>query len=337
MAISVLFVSSGNSKAFDIAPFIKSQADSLKALGLDVRFFGVEGKGFIGYLKAAHSLSRYLKKYPVDIIHAHYTLSAWAAVLAFPRRPVVLSLMGTDAYGAYVGVNEIRFSSRYLIFLTYLIQPFVNSIICKSDHIQSFVYFRKKSHVIPNGIQLDDVRFHKQGFRRELGLDLDKQYALFLGNKKNKRKNFRLAEIAVQLIGSDDIELIAPYPISHGEVVRYLNSVNVLVVPSLMEGSPNVIKEAMACNCPVVATNVGDIAWLFGDTPGHYLSSFDPKDMAQKIHTALHFSKTKGRTAGRERINELGLDSVSIAHRIHAVYSSLMEGNSTRKGVDSCM
>jgi teichuronic acid biosynthesis glycosyltransferase TuaC len=292
-----------------------------------VLYFCVEGKGLLGYGRAAHHLSSFLKRRPVDIVHAHYTLSGWAAVLARPKQPIVLSLMGTDAYGAYVGVNRISFFSRYLILLTFLIQPFVSSIICKSEHIQSFVYLRKKSHVIPNGILLGEIAYHEKGFRSELGLDLDKKYVLFLGNKKNRRKNYRLAEMAVQLIKSDEIQLLAPYPIPHDEVVRYLNSVNAVVVPSLMEGSPNVVKEAMACNCPVVATNVGDIAWLFGDTEGYYLSSFDAKDMAKKIQLALHFSETQGPTSGRARIIELGLDSVTIARRIIGVYNSLLYEN----------
>ena len=76
-----------------------------------------------------------------------------------------------------------------------------------------------------------------------------------------------------------------------------------------MEGSPNLVKEAMACNCPVVATDVGDIKWLFGDEPGYFISDFTSEDFSRKIKRALDFSITTGRTRGRERILELGLDS----------------------------
>jgi teichuronic acid biosynthesis glycosyltransferase TuaC len=239
--------------------------------------------------------------------------------------PVVLSLMGTDAYGNYIGVNQIKFSSRYLIFLTYLIQPFVHSIICKSEHIQGFVWLKKKSHVIPNGILIDNIKPYSHDFKEELGLDPQKKHVLFLGKKSSLRKNFKLVEEAMTLIPADDVYLSAPYPVSHGVVVKYLNSVDVLVVPSLMEGSPNVVKEAMACNCPVVATNVGDIAWLLGNEPGYFLTSFDPQDFALNIRKALEFSENHGRTQGRARIMKLGLDSETIARRIIKVYDEVLE------------
>ena len=190
--IKVLFVASGNSTNFDIAPFIKSQGESLTAHGIDVQYFTVKGKGLMGYLRTAFVLRKYFKKNHVDIIHAHYTLSGWSAVLAFPVQPIILSLMGTDAYGEYSGVNKIKFTSRYLILLTYLIQPFIKAIICKSKHIESFVYLKKRSHVIPNGILLDKIKFNEHGFKEELGLYPPKKYVLFLGNKKNKRKNYKL-------------------------------------------------------------------------------------------------------------------------------------------------
>lgn len=323
--MKVLFVCSGNSKSFEIAPFIKSQGDSLEKAGIDVAYFPVDGKGIRGYLKSALALRRYLRKNFFDLIHAHYTLSGWSAVLSFPGLPVVLSLMGTDAYGDYISENRIKFSSRYLIFLTYLIQPFVDSIICKSEHIQSFVWLKKKSHVIPNGILLDRIKAYPHDFKEELGLAPQKKHVLFLGNKSSLRKNYKLFEEALALIEVDDVCLMAPFPVSHDDVVKYLNSVDVLVVPSLMEGSPNVVKEAMACNCPVVATDVGDVAWLFGDEPGHFLTSFDPEDVAKKLQAALDYSETVGKTNGRQRIAELGLDSETVARRIIDVYKAVLK------------
>ena len=323
--IKTLFVSSGQSKTADIAPFIKAQGKSLNSLGIDVHFFPIKGKGFHGYLKGIFDLQRYLKMNPVDIIHAHYTLSGWLVLLSLSRKPVVLSLMGTDTYGEYIGINKIRFSSRYLILLTFFIQPFVKAIICKSENIQSYLYLKKKSHVIPNGISLEQIRFHEHGFREELGLAPDKQYILFLGDKKEIRKNYELARTAFEVIESDDIRLIAPYPVSHEKAIQYLNAVDVLIVPSLMEGSPNVVKEAMACNCPVVATDVGDVAWLFGKTPGYFLTSFDPEDVAKKLKNALDFSKYIGRTRGRERIIKLNLDAGTVADRIFRIYKDILE------------
>ena len=93
-----------------------------------------------------------------------------------------------------------------------------------------------------------------------------------------------------------------------------------------MEGSPNVVKEAMACNCPLVSTNVGDVEWVIGNTEGCYISSFEPAVMAEKIKLALQFAEKQGRTKGLTRIMELGLDSETVAKRIINVYENLLSG-----------
>ena len=324
--MTILFVSSGNKNNNHGKPgtVVYNQGKSLKALGLDVEYFLVQGKGLTGYIQETKRLKKYLKENPVDLIHAHYTLSAWTAVCARPRQPIILSLMGTDAYGEYIGVNKILFKSRYLIYLTYVIQPFVKKIICKSKHIQSFVWLKRKSRIIPNGVslkKLDGINSH----RAKMDLKTGKNHVLFLGDKNNIRKNFRVVNEAVQIIDKNTIELVNPYPIAHEKVIEYLRAVDVLVVPSLMEGSPNIVKESMACNTPVVATDVGDVRWLFGNEPGHYICSFEPEDVAQKIEMALDFAKKHGKTNGRQRILELGLDEKAIAGRLVEVYEEAIE------------
>ncbi len=323
--MKVLFVSSGNSKNFAITPFIKAQGESLTKAGVQIDYFLIRGKGFLGYIKSAKLLRAYLRKTPVDLVHAHYTLSGLTAVLSFSKFPIVLSLMRSDAYGEYIGENKIKFSSRYLILLTYFIQPFVNSIICKSKHIQRFVYLKKKSHIVPNGILLDKITVSEKGFKEELGLSSGKKNVLFLGDKSDKRKNLYIIEKALKLINTNDINFVLPYPVSHDMVVKYMNSVDVLVVPSYMEGSPNVVKEAMACNCPVVATDVGDVRWLFGDEPGHFICGFQAEDIAEKIKLALDFSEKQGRTNGRKRILDLGLDAETVANTIVHLYKEVIK------------
>jgi teichuronic acid biosynthesis glycosyltransferase TuaC len=80
----------------------------------------------------------------------------------------------------------------------------------------------------------------------------------------------------------------------------------------------------MACNCPVVSTDIGDVKWLFGNTPGHYITSFNAKDIQEKLQAALEFSEEQGRTKGDQRIAELGLDSESIAEKIKGLYQEII-------------
>src|SRR5690606_27943410 len=95
----VLFVSSGNSKNFEVVPFIKAQGEALRELGVDVEYYPIVGKGIPGYMRAYRGLREHIKDKSYDIIHAHFTLSGWVAVLAARSTPVILSLMGTDAQG----------------------------------------------------------------------------------------------------------------------------------------------------------------------------------------------------------------------------------------------
>jgi teichuronic acid biosynthesis glycosyltransferase TuaC len=315
----VLFVSAGSFK-FGVSPFIKTQGESLRAYGVDVTYFQVEAKGFKGYFNSCMRLRKMLKTEKFDIIHAHYTLSGWVAVAALSGLPVVLSLMGSDAYGFYVAPHKVKWTSRTHTLLTYAIQPFVRQVISKSDNIAKYVWLKRKSHIIPNGIQIDAFYPSEHDYRAALGLNKDYQYVLFLGKKDNVRKNFKLVEEAFNRLKMNNVELLTPYPIPHESIARYLNAVDVLVVPSLAEGSPNIVKEAMACNCPVVATDVGDVKWLFGSEDGYFIADFNPDEFAVKLTNALKYAKERNKTTGRNRLLELGLDTGTVAKRIEEVY-----------------
>lgn len=327
--MKVLFVSSGNNKNFDIVPFIKEQGESLKKEGVDVSYYPIVGKGLSGYIKAGLRLRKYLRENPCDLVHAHFILSGWAAIIGSGKIPVVLSLMGSDAYGEYIGVNKVLFRSRFsTTLLTWLGQPFVNAIISKSSNIERYVYLKKKSVIIPNGINKEKFKPQEIDSKQDDAGNIKK--ILFMGNKTSVRKNYSLAKSAVEHLGYADVELINPYPVAHNEIPRLLNTADVLLVPSLMEGSPNIVKEAMACNCPIVATDIGDIKWVFGETEGCYLASFDVNSFSEKVEMALRFSKSKGRTNGALRIRELGLDSETIAKRVIGVYKKVL-GNMVNK------
>jgi len=125
--------------------------------------------------------------------------------------------------------------------------------------------------------------------------------------------------------GSSNIQLLKPFPVDQKDLVEYYNVADILVMPSYKEGSPNIIKEAMACNCPIVSTDVGDVKEVIGDTKGCYVTSFDPDDVAEKIKLTLEFAEKEGRTRGRERIIKLGLDLDSVAEKIIELYKGMIK------------
>jgi teichuronic acid biosynthesis glycosyltransferase TuaC len=321
----VLFVVKGKSKGGEIASFILSQLESIKAKGMDISLFPVSGKGVSAYFKSHRQLRKYIIENKIDIVHAHYSLCGWTAVLARSGKPTVLSLMGSDALGEYISPNRITLKSRMVVLLTLLIQPFVEAIISKAENIHNRIYRKRIAYVIPNGIDLNSViPGNKIEYKKELGLSTDKIYILFLGYPENNWKNLILVKKALSMLSDKRLELLIPSPVSHDYVVKYLNASDILISTSFMEGSPNVIKEAMACNCPIVTTDVGDARWVIGNTEGCFITSFDPADVAAKIKSALQFLNEKGRTTGRQRILELGLDSSTVAKRIIEVYKKVL-------------
>ena len=333
--MKVLFVASGNSRFYDIAPFIKSQGEALLEEGVEVSYFSVRGKGAMHYIHNALQLRKFLKKNDFDLIHAHYSLCGWVAVLAWPGLPVVLSLMGDDARGSFISREQRSFRSRLLLLLTRSVQPFVDAIIYKAPNMLGAIHRRKIAYLVPNGVRLDQFQLMGEENRRSLGMRPDKKYVLFLGNPKDLNKNIALVRQAIGLLNRPDVELVNIFDADHDTVVKYMNAADVFTLCSFSEGSPNVVKEAMTCNCPVVATDVGDVAWVLGDTPGCFVSDHNPENFARQLSGALAFSESAGRTQGRKRILELGLDSVSIAQKLNGIYRDTLggpPGNRVRAG-----
>jgi teichuronic acid biosynthesis glycosyltransferase TuaC len=325
--VRILFVSSGNTKQGDVSSFIKVQGDSLKDLGHQVEFYVIKGRGLLGYLKNVRPLGHIICDHDYNVVHAHYSLSGLAAWLACAfcsikrmrrnsdqtellKPAIVVSFLGSD-----INSKSLR---RFLIRL---VSGIWAAIIVKSAEMRNRLNI-KRAILLPNGVNLSV--FHQMDraqCRSELGLMQDKKIILFAADPQREVKNYPLAKAACSQLTNDNCELLTLGNIPHTKIPLYLNSCDVLILTSLWEGSPNIIKEAMACNIPIVSTKVGDVAWLFGDLDGHYLADPDSEDIAAKLSTALSF---EGRTKGRDRLIELGLDSETVARKLVEIYRQVV-------------
>lgn len=309
----ILFVSSGNSKNV-IDPIMQNQGESLVPLGHQVSHFTIKGKGLKGYIHNVFILNTYLKNNSFDIIHAHYSLSAFVASLA-GATPIVVSLMGSDVKAAH----SLKYIIKLFAFLSW------KTIIVKSKDMKDSSSLTK-AHIIPNGVNLEKFRPIDKGKSLEITKwNIDKKHILFGANPARNEKNFKLAKEAFDLLGNKNIELHTLVDISNELIPYYLNAADVVLLTSLWEGSPNIIKEAMACNIPVLATDVGDIKELIGNISGCFVTSFEPNDIAEKLNMALVIGKSIN---GRERISELGLNSDRVATNIISVYKEILGNQS---------
>ena len=189
----------------------------------------------------------------------------------------------------------------------------------------------KKIVVIPNGVDLYKFKpILKDEAQEGLGWNKTNYHILFAANPDRYEKNYKLTESAYKKIREENIELHFLKNIDNNNMSLYYNASDIVVLSSLWEGSPNVIKEAMACNRPIVSTNVGDVMWLFGEEKGHFIAKFDETDLMNNLKEAILFSRTYSRTNGRERILSLGVDTESISNSIISVYKSVLNENTCK-------
>ena len=305
--INLLVVYSGNTRIN--TPFIQEQINSLEKIGLPVIKFNIIGNGILGYLKNYRSLRKFIKKENIDLIHAHY---GFAGVLANLQRkvPVVTTYHGTD-----INLKKGIVFSIFSIFLSRA------NIFVDPSQVKKLPK-KKKSHVIPCGIDLDIFKPVERAKAREK-MNFSKNDKIILFSSKFSRivKNYELAREAINFLNDDSIKLIELKNFTREEVNLLLNAADVALLTSYTEGSPQFIKEAMACNVPIVSTNVGDVKWLRGNLEGFFITSMDYKDVAQKIKLALEI---KERPNFRERLSNLYLDNQIIAKRLVELYSKIV-------------
>ena len=314
--MKVLFVSSGN-KEFNISPFVSSQGKSLENNGVVIDYFIIQGKGLIGYLKNIPILRKKIKMNGYDVIHSHYSFSGWISVLTFCKVPQVLSFMGTDVYGNVDEKGKPKLKGKINYFISKLIQPFVNQIIVKSKRLGNYVYLKNKMHVVPNGVDFERFKpVERSEARDKINLISNKKQILFLGNKNNARKNYALLKNAFEYLNSSEYDLLPfEYPVEKELIPYYINSADVVIMTSYLEGSPNVVKEAMACNIPVVSVDVGDVPEIIEKTQGCYIVEYEAKNLSDKIKKACTFKNT----SGRKDISHLEINNV--ANTIIKIYN----------------
>lgn len=308
-------------------PFVTEQGEAIRALGHEVEYFLVRGN----YIKAVGALKAKIREFKPDIVHAHFGLSAITAELQ-SLVPVVTTFHNGETLNWHVNLMSSLMSLR------------AKHVIYVAQHIRDLSYFKAKNYsIIPCGVPMEQmVITPKEEARRQLGWDSDKKYILFGGAFDNERKNYALLRDAVSQLNEQSpfsnhqspIECVEMKGLSRAECVLRMNACDLFALPSHSEGSPQALKEAMAVNCPCLATDIADVRELFGDELGHWILRNPRKtherwdgdeksldEMVALLKEALAYGK---RTKGRERILELGLSNEQVAARIVKIYEDIL-------------
>lgn len=299
--------------------FIKSQVESLIAAGLEVEVLHPKpGPTPIRYIVA--SLQVFLKTLTgrFDVVHGHYGLWCLAGRMQWTT-PVVASFMGDDLLGTVTAEGGYSKKGAFVACISRWLCRRVDAVIVKSEGMKKAASGQTDNiFIIPNGVDFELFRpIPRPEARTQLGWKPDCFYILFGNDPRIPVKNFPLAQATIERLHSWGIsaELVIANGLPQTQVVLYMNASNALLLSSLAEGSPNIVKEAMACNIPVVSTDVGDVSQVIGHTKGCAVCPHDSDALAAALEQILQHPEP---TTGRKDI--VHLDRRVVAKQVIAVY-----------------
>ena len=298
--------------------FVRSQVESLVAAGIHSTLYEIEGwKSTAEYFKAARRLPSLARECRADLVHAHFGYTGAAAMGV--EAPLVVSFCGNDLLGRPDGAGGITLKSRALVHVSRRAARRADAAIVKSEEMRRVIADVPDVHVIPNGVDLFKVQQQPRDVaRRALGWRKDGLVLLFPANKDEPRKNFPLAQAVERRLRARgmDVRLEQLFGKPHATIIQAMSAADVLLLPSLHEGSPNAVKEAMACGLPVVAAPVGDCPELLRDCQPSAIAERNEDAFTDATARVLD---ARCRSNGRAIIEStLTLDAV--ARRIIAVY-----------------
>lgn len=302
------------------APFIVQQVESLRRSGIKVEIFHFRGgRKLTNYLRAWLRLQQKLSTTHCDLIHAQWGQSA---LLALPKRlPLVVTFRGSDLKGIVGEDGQYTLSGRILSAVSKCAAYLADQVVVVSEQL-AHCFSTRPYHVIPSGVDLTLFRrIPQKEARQQVNLPQGKRLILFAADPNNPVKRFSLAQAAVEKLNEKfSVELITTSNVPHALMPSYMNACDALLLTSLHEGSPNVVKEALACNLPVVSVDVGDVRQRLDGIDGCVVCADDlPGTIAQGLTRVFERDQ---RISGRETVRDL--DVKLLAKKLISVYEQAL-------------
>ena len=307
------------------AHFIARQVRFLRAAGVDVDVFSFRGgRRPLRYLAAWARLRRRLvwggKRY--DLVHAQFGQSG---LLALPTRlPLVVTFRGDDLFGILGQDGRPTPAGRLLQWLSRRVARRADAAILVSAHLKQYLSDSGPVHIVPSGLDLELFRpIPRAEARQHLGWPSEGRRVLFVGDPADPRKRYDLARQAVELLNcTTPAELVIGWRVPHDEMPFYMGACDALVFTSREEGSPNAVKEALACDLPVVSVPVADVPLRLQGIPGCEVCADDaPPTIAAALERTL---RRDARSGGRGREAACELDERLLTGRVIDIYRSVL-------------
>jgi glycosyltransferase involved in cell wall biosynthesis len=296
---------------------VEQQIKGLWNAGFDVEVMIVKRsqEGYGAYRNLSRRVREQAAKLRADLTHSMYGgVMAKGVVCSGHHRPVIVSFCGSDLLGENLPGLVRKLAVVYGVWCSRFAAKRACGVVVKSKNLQDALPARvdgKSVRIIPNGIDLR--RFHPmdlRGCQTRLGWSEARFHILFPANAGSPVKRRWLAEAAVREVAAlgvpADLHLLQG--VKHEDVPIWLNASDCLILTSAHEGSPNIVKEALACDRPVVSVDVGDVAERIAGIEGCSLVKTEPKALASALKMVFQGPR---RVQGRARVEELSLEKVA--------------------------
>jgi teichuronic acid biosynthesis glycosyltransferase TuaC len=311
----------------ELGIFVEQQIVGLRRIGLEVEVMFVDRskKGMSVYVGLESDIRANVRRFRPDVIHSMYGgVLAGQVTSAVKDRPTLVTFHGSDLLGENLSGTIRKAISRYGVWCSRKAAQRASGIIVVSKALSDALpkrMDRSKIRVIPCGIDLERFKpLDQQSCREHLGWESGRFHILFPGSS-DPVKRPALARAAAAAIENREIRAEIHYlrGVANSDVPTWLNASDVVLLTSLHEGSPTIVKEALACNVPVVSLDVGDVAERIAGIEGCYIASPDPTNIAAKL--SLIYGRGR-RVLGRLKVQALSLEQV--ANRLKDTYEEVL-------------
>jgi glycosyltransferase involved in cell wall biosynthesis len=314
--------------------FVELLVRSLRRAGVEVDVLHVdrEGRGPRAYWRLRHELRGEVDRVQPALVHVAYGgIMAALATSVVRNRPVIVHYRGSDLLGSRAESPLRRFIIHVGVLASRRAATRATGVVVVSENVRSGLPDRAENRnvwVVPSGVDLDHFRpLDQDRCRGLLRWASDQKHVLFPASKDRPEKRYGLAEAAVARLRSMGwaVELHVLDEVPHVDVPTWINASDVVLLTSTHEGSPNAVKEALACDVPVVAVDVGDVRERLAGVKGCYVAAPTPEDLAEKLRLVL---SAGSRVEGRSALADISLER--IAQRFLGIYATVVENSTPR-------
>lgn len=324
----VLFVTSmyPSAEAPGYAAYMAEQVRSLRDAGVDVDLFEFNPRrSRFNYAVSLPQIVRKLRSERYDVLHTHHTYSFVlvdvARAVARSRVPLVLTNHEGEASDTTRRTQTWHPTSllRNSVLLKKLVIRRADFPIFVSQRLSDVICPHGEFEVIPCGVDMEKFRrLDRVECRSRLQLPVDTFVIFFPANPRSREKRIALAEATYEVVRRRHAKalMVTGGNIPPESMPLYYNAADVVLQSSFYEGSPTIVKEALACEVPLVSTDVGDTQVVVRGVPHCFICRDDPSELAD----AAHKCAGQRATGGRDRLLALGLSLEQTARKLIGVY-----------------